>query len=962
MVIGVSKFMLCKFCGFDEALDALYCTDCGKPFYNIEWVEQFTYVDRNYKLNLSLRIVNRGAFPLKLIKLRSADSSTFLKFTDQGAIQGGKENVLTISLTWNGSVSAENPIENWVCECNLGDTKNIQLVLPKIFILPSPDIRVFANQIPLNENVSANENPRVPLSPSQGSQVNLNFQLLNDSITELLEFSLFSNDGIPIIQNQHPRFHLSGGSQTNSRLITPQNFKSLSCNITFSEEQLKQIKDDQEYELRLAFRGKTDDVVLRFRPYKLLIPNVEILLRRPTNIGYAFIGKTAIDEVDISPKRLIEDVGLLSLSQPQKRILTEDSLVQDAFKELADSDTPEIVWYIPKEKNRVKKIALIRVVSEDEDKYDEVLCRIRLSLNSKNIELGEYTLSEEKNRHEIDVKLPAFSESEKGLLTIQYVGVAKKKEYKVSIHVFNPKPFPFPVAVDFGTTNSCIAFSLPNKDNVGTQMFPPVTPQNTILAPIGDFNTENENIWIIPSMIEFNEDGRYHIGVCKSKFVYAQFKLHLDEEFITPSNYKGKDIKESPLKITTDYLTEMLRRAMEYLEERGIENCVLEKLVCSMPTTFSFHQRLKLKEAYSLALKKLGINSNRIRIREIDESMAAFLYERRVHLEQMLNEFKQRPILIMVYDFGGGTTDVTVNFAYFPKDQRNRKYLEIASGGNSQLGGEDITNQLAKELFKETNFETLENAERIKKLLGTRFEFGKDAYLKEKLNTQDPNVILNSLVVAFKRVSERLKIKVNEILEDVLEKTYQRLSRAQKDLNTPNQPIPLFVLLAGNAILFKDFDKLINLILRRLINQNPDYKSLLFLEKVIKIDQPKSCVAKGAYLTKGHEPDIERPYQPHRSYWLELPPDVIPSNKLRGYIRERNMYLLLVDEGTPRPFRRAINRNDIGLNTGGEYMIYQKHGVNLFVYTTWDLEDPKPSEKELDITLSADETFTLRWI
>ena len=133
-----------------------------------------------------------------------------------------------------------------------------------------------------------------------------------------------------------------------------------------------------------------------------------------------------------------------------------------------------------------------------------------------------------------------------------------------------------------------------------------------------------------------------------------------------------------PEEVSASILGHMKKMAEDYLEEE------VEDVVITVPAYFTDSQRKATKDAGHIA----GLNVTRI----INEPTAACL-------AYNLQEKSDKDSLILVYDLGGGTFDVSLL-------QVDEDILEVkATCGDTNLGGDDFTTLIVrhfkKEIFRE---------------------------------------------------------------------------------------------------------------------------------------------------------------------------------------------------------------------------------------------------------------------
>jgi len=234
------------------------------------------------------------------------------------------------------------------------------------------------------------------------------------------------------------------------------------------------------------------------------------------------------------------------------------------------------------------------------------------------------------------------------------------------------------IGIDLGTTNSCVAVMEGGSPTV---------------------ITNSEGGRTTPSIVAFTKDGETLIGqpakrqavtnpentISSSKRFIGRMHAEVGTE-ISEMPYKTNKGKNGELKITAQgkeyappqisamVLQKLKQTAEEYLGEKVTE------AVITVPAYFNDSQRQATKDAGAIA----GLNVRRI----INEPTAAAL---------AYGLDKQKDEKIAVFDFGGGTFDISI--------------LELGDGvfevkstnGDTHLGGDDIDQALVEFLIDEFN-------------------------------------------------------------------------------------------------------------------------------------------------------------------------------------------------------------------------------------------------------------------
>ena len=204
------------------------------------------------------------------------------------------------------------------------------------------------------------------------------------------------------------------------------------------------------------------------------------------------------------------------------------------------------------------------------------------------------------------------------------------------------------IGIDLGTTNSCIAVV------EGSQ--PEVIP-----------NAEGQRT--TPSVVAFTKDGERLVGAVAMR----QAAMNPDRTISSVKRHMGTDWRVridgkaySPQEISAMILRKLRTDAEAYLGQ------AVTDAVITVPAYFNDNQRQATKDAGRIA----GLNVLRI----INEPTAAALAYGLDHGD---------PQMVMVYDLGGGTFDVSII-------EIGDNVIEVlATAGNNHLGGDDFDARLA---------------------------------------------------------------------------------------------------------------------------------------------------------------------------------------------------------------------------------------------------------------------------
>ncbi|GEM_PF-1213241 len=252
------------------------------------------------------------------------------------------------------------------------------------------------------------------------------------------------------------------------------------------------------------------------------------------------------------------------------------------------------------------------------------------------------------------------------------------------------------IGIDLGTTTSEISYV--NRSGDSTPKY--IQNSDTLPAEYSDF--------CFPSVVYF-EDGKQTIQVankraCDALTDYSKRKLVFTE-------YKIEEIRKSLGTIDDSHITvkELSTIALDKIwktAQKAFPNIHLKKAVVTVPASFDIDQCQMVYDAAKYA----GIEE----VKLIDEPTAAFLYYKH---EQELDTDTIHNVL--VFDFGGGTTDVTIlNVQAKPSNGSTIKdeYFEcLGTGGEKNCGGKSIDEEIYNYFCKKFENDT---SEKISKMSG----------------------------------------------------------------------------------------------------------------------------------------------------------------------------------------------------------------------------------------------------
>ncbi len=333
------------------------------------------------------------------------------------------------------------------------------------------------------------------------------------------------------------------------------------------------------------------------------------------------------------------------------------------------------------------------------------------------------------------------------------------------------------IGIDLGTTNSVVAVTEGDK-------------------PI--IITNEEGGRTTPSVVAFNEKGERLVGQVakRQRVTNAENTVYSVKRFMgrrykeVPAEIKqvpfkvkeaangdvriealGKDY--APPEISAIILMKLKKAAEDYLGEK------IEKAVITVPAYFNDSQRKATKDAGKIA----GLDVQRI----INEPTAAAL---------AYGLDKKNDHIIAVYDFGGGTFDISIL-------EVGEGIVEVKStNGDTHLGGDDIDQAVQDWLVKEFKKESGIDLSKDKMALQRLKEAAEKA--KMELSTTMETEVNLPFVTADASGPKHLLIKLTrskleQLMDPFIQRTVEPCKMALKDANLKPSDIHEVILVGGST-------------------------------------------------------------------------------------------------------------------------------------------------------------------
>ena len=333
------------------------------------------------------------------------------------------------------------------------------------------------------------------------------------------------------------------------------------------------------------------------------------------------------------------------------------------------------------------------------------------------------------------------------------------------------------IGIDLGTTNSAVAFIDGGDPKI-------------ILNEEGSRTT--------PSVVAFTEKGETLVGATarRQAVVNPTSTVYSAKRFIG-SKYKevSREIRKMPYKIEKDdsggikiniqekqYApAEISARVLQKLK-RAAENHLGEPVteaVITVPAYFNDEQRLATKNAGKIA----GLSVRRI----INEPTAAAL---------AYGLDKHKDELIVVYDFGGGTFDVSVL-------EVTENIIEVIStSGDTRLGGDNVDEVLIDHLVDHFQTDTGMDISGDPSVLQRIKEAAEKAKveLSSTVETEINLPFITADATGPKHLVTKItRAKLEQMIEPIIKKTFTACRRALKDAGKSAKDIDQVVLVGGST-------------------------------------------------------------------------------------------------------------------------------------------------------------------
>lgn len=316
--------------------------------------------------------------------------------------------------------------------------------------------------------------------------------------------------------------------------------------------------------------------------------------------------------------------------------------------------------------------------------------------------------------------------------------------------------------IDLGTTNSLVAsvrsgVAVPFADEQGRKILPSVVHYSHEQTLVGDVAREHAEHDPENTIISVKRLIGRSLQDIETRYNQLPYRFKPSEKGLPVIQTPQGD--KNPIQVSAEILKKLAERAQNHL---GGE---LAGVVITVPAYFDDAQRAGTKDAANLA----GLHVLRL----LNEPTAAAI-------AYGLDSGQEG--VIAVYDLGGGTFDISIL-------RLSKGVFEVlATGGDSALGGDDFDHLIAEYLQAEIGLTGQLSADKRRALLDVATQ-AKEA-LTEQKETQ---------IEIFGWQGSLTRIKLNELIQPLIQKTLLSCRRALKDAQVSAEEVLQVVMVGGST-------------------------------------------------------------------------------------------------------------------------------------------------------------------
>lgn len=340
------------------------------------------------------------------------------------------------------------------------------------------------------------------------------------------------------------------------------------------------------------------------------------------------------------------------------------------------------------------------------------------------------------------------------------------------------------IGIDLGTTFSSVAVYQPDTKSVQV--------------------IKIDNEYSVPSIVGFGSEIKYGKDAQKCMRIYPETTLYDSKRMIGKTydelrddiknwpfrvsnfngnpfislKFKGQARDISPAEISSYVLSYLKKKAQDAL------NADIRSAVITVPAYFTDRQKSDTK----LAAKMAGFQSFKLMT---EPTAAALNFMRNIPSERRNHK-------VLVYDFGGGTFDVSlVNI-------KGNKFDVLGYNGDSHLGGQDINNKLVEYFYADfrqfSGVDIYSNSPIAKRYLGALTERCEE--IKKEISTGMQESTCDILLDNHKRFQGKItKDQFNRIIKPIIDLSFIKIDDLMRELNFDASTINEIVLVGGTSLI-----------------------------------------------------------------------------------------------------------------------------------------------------------------
>ncbi|TRO60060.1 molecular chaperone DnaK [Candidatus Bathyarchaeota archaeon] len=317
------------------------------------------------------------------------------------------------------------------------------------------------------------------------------------------------------------------------------------------------------------------------------------------------------------------------------------------------------------------------------------------------------------------------------------------------------------IGIDLGTSNSAAAV---------------LQAGRPVIIPSAEGTTIGGKAF--PSFVAFTKDGELLVGEPARRQAVTNPEgtvMAIKRKMGTDYKIKFGDKEYTPQQISAFILQKIKRDSEAFLGTQ------VNKAVITVPAYFNDNQRQATKDAGSIA----GLEVVRI----INEPTAASLA---YGLDKSEKELK-----IMVFDFGGGTLDVTIMEIGRSSPSEPPVFEVKTTSGDTQLGGTDMDNALVDYLVSEFNQSSSIDISNDKVAMQRVREAAEKAKI-ELSTTLTSEINIPFLTQGEKHFVKQLtRAKLEELVKPTIDRCREPINQALSDAKLSPQDVDRIILVGG---------------------------------------------------------------------------------------------------------------------------------------------------------------------